>query len=73
MAKTDPEFKVLAELGDYAIMQVSYGEKPYIYTAKRTSNDRWMTKPIPEGYFWEMMETIQQEQFAHQGDLGRKK
>ena len=70
---TDPEFEVLAELADYAIMRVSYGEKPYVYTAKRTSNDRWMTKPIPEGYFWELMMMVEEEEDIHKGDLGKKR
>ncbi len=72
MAKTDPKFEVL-ELGDYALVKVSYGEKAYIYTGKRTANNRWLTKPIPEGFFWELIETAQEEEFAHRGDLGRKK
>lgn len=50
-----PDFETLVEHGDYALVRVDYGKRQYIYTAKRTSEGRWMKSGISESRFREMV------------------
>ncbi len=54
---SDPQFQPIAELGDYALIRVSYGKgkKQYVYTGKITEKGRYMKSAIPEDFFKELV------------------
>lgn len=57
------EFEVLAELGDYALIRVTYPKGASIYTAKRSSKetDKFFAKAVREDFFWRLVEMAQEK------------
>lgn len=58
-----PEFEVLAELGDYALIRVTYPSGSSIYTARRSDKepDRFFTKAVKEDFFWDLVEMAKEK------------
>ncbi len=51
-----PKFETVVELGDYALVRVTYdNDKSYVYTAKITKNDKWAKSGIQEDFFKELV------------------
>ncbi len=53
-----PDFEVLAELGDYALIRVTYPSGASIYTARRSDKDpeKFFTKAVKEEFFWDLVD-----------------
>lgn len=53
-----PEFEVLSELDDFALIRVTYPTGSSIYTAKRSDKDpeKFFAKAVKEEFFWNLVD-----------------
>ncbi len=53
-----PEFEVLSELGDFALIRVTYPTGTSIYTGVRSDKnpEQFFTKAVKEEFFWQLVD-----------------
>ncbi len=53
-----PDFEVLAELGDYALIRVTYPKGTAVYTGKRSDKnpEQFFAKAVEEQFFWDLVD-----------------